>query len=415
MNRRPGRRPTRFASSALWTPHQLPNLGIWLRADMGITLTSLAVPSNLASAWSWDAGIASHSASQPDPVGGTSAYLITEDTSTGSHTGYSYPLGTDDGKGDRTITFWAKSNGRAWVHAIMGNISFWVDIVNGTVGTNLHVGGGDVPIITMTNVGGGWWKVVATQKNETLLPYYSQYLRLYLCDADNSISHTGDGTSGVYFYGVSISTAAVSAWADQSGNGYHATQATASKQPPFCAAQSLTGGRPALGKFDAGGANLHLGFSATNVFPAPWTIAIVTYLASAPAQNVYWHGASFRADNYVDPGGTHHFLIDGAATDANYGSGIGLRAHIDIQDSAGGTHAIYNNSNTPYTFAPYGVDQRKFFDGATDRAIGAWTTGAGFNPGGYLAELVLTSSRMSAGDVARLNMYFARRYGVAIT
>ena len=41
MNRRAGRRPGRGgASGGLWTPKRLPGLDLWLRADMGITIST---------------------------------------------------------------------------------------------------------------------------------------------------------------------------------------------------------------------------------------------------------------------------------------------------------------------------------------------------------------------------------------
>lgn len=38
MNRRSGRRPTRYSSSAIWTPKSISGLQLWLRADLGITI-----------------------------------------------------------------------------------------------------------------------------------------------------------------------------------------------------------------------------------------------------------------------------------------------------------------------------------------------------------------------------------------
>lgn len=40
MNRRPGRRPLRFAASTLWTPKSISGLKLWLRADLGTTIAT---------------------------------------------------------------------------------------------------------------------------------------------------------------------------------------------------------------------------------------------------------------------------------------------------------------------------------------------------------------------------------------
>lgn|SRR5574338_750235 len=138
-----------------------------------------------------------------DPAG-NAVVLLKEDGSTGSHTAYAYP--TDHGVnygGTLRLTYYAKAAGRTWLNLNIGNSAFdvWVDLQNHVVGTVSKVSG-DNPVVMVSDVGGGWNKIVITQTNVPFTAWFGMYTRFYLGNADNSKSYAGDNSSGVELYGL---------------------------------------------------------------------------------------------------------------------------------------------------------------------------------------------------------------------
>ena len=146
----------------------------------------------LDNAW-WaktDVSISANSIASPD--GSLTADLITESATTGLHRVYR----TLTLNGNNSFSFFVKSNGVRWIVLAAGNTTnFGVhtsfDIQNGVVGTSL------IGTSKIENYGNGWYRCIVSG----LANGGATSLNLYLCDGDNVISYTGDGTSGVYAWG----------------------------------------------------------------------------------------------------------------------------------------------------------------------------------------------------------------------
>jgi hypothetical protein len=127
------------------------------------------------------------------PSGLVNADSLIEDTSTATHamsvafTALASPY---------TATIYAKPNGRNWL-----SISFLsttnafasFDLQNGVLGTI-----GAASTATITSVGGGWYRCSMTAT--TIVG--ANTLAFYLASANNTLSYTGNGTSGLFLWGA---------------------------------------------------------------------------------------------------------------------------------------------------------------------------------------------------------------------
>ena len=125
-----------------------------------------------------------------NPFGANTAYLMTENSSSGYHVMYSGVVATT---ALSTYSCYLKSNGRqwAWLSDNAGGVYF--DLVNGVVGT---ASGGRTGSIT--NIGNGWYRCVVS--NNAISGGNQYYISLSLNGADSG-NYTGNGTSGIYVYG----------------------------------------------------------------------------------------------------------------------------------------------------------------------------------------------------------------------
>jgi len=134
------------------------------------------------------------------PDGQTTADLITEDTSTGRHIIY---LNTD--AGTKTASVYMKEAGRRYVGLVVHQATSYktsiVDLRTATVTDN-----DGVQPITISDVGNGWRRVSVSGAPA------AGSLVVALSDVDNndgtlvigSPSYAGDGTSGIYLWGASL-------------------------------------------------------------------------------------------------------------------------------------------------------------------------------------------------------------------
>jgi hypothetical protein len=99
-------------------------------------------------------------------------------------------------------SFYAKAGERNWARLQTQNpFNGWVN-VNLTTGA-IGQSGGFLTNIQVTNVGDGWWRISATNTNDSL----SKGLQLFVIDSDrggSSPSYLGDGTSGIYIWGAQL-------------------------------------------------------------------------------------------------------------------------------------------------------------------------------------------------------------------
>lgn len=135
------------------------------------------------------------------PDGTTTADKITEDTSpTTSH----YVSQTVSYVAGATYAFsvYAKADTRSFMYfqfpagAFTSNLRAWFNVGTGVVGTTPA---GVTSFIQ--NVGGGWYRCTSIAVATTTI---STTALISICPADSTITYTGDGVSGLYFWGANI-------------------------------------------------------------------------------------------------------------------------------------------------------------------------------------------------------------------
>ena len=126
------------------------------------------------------------------PDGTMTADKLVEDSTTASH----YVLqGVTLSAGVYVFSFFAKADGRSWVHtrALFGQTYF--DVTNGVLGT--------VPAgvtATITNFGNGWYRCTASGA----ITAGANTAQIACGSADNTDSTLGDGVSGVFLWGAQL-------------------------------------------------------------------------------------------------------------------------------------------------------------------------------------------------------------------
>jgi hypothetical protein len=97
-----------------------------------------------------------------------------------------------------TVSFYGKAAERNWIYietSISTVKTVWFDLTNGVVGTE-EAG----TVGTITSVGSGWYRCSLTFTTDAT----GGYLVFGIADADNDKSLFGDGTSGLYIWGVQL-------------------------------------------------------------------------------------------------------------------------------------------------------------------------------------------------------------------
>ena len=138
------------------------------------------------------------------PDGTLTADLITEDTTTAGHgiqqSWTIYPNQT------YTLSMYVKANGRTkieidpWGNNYNDFVQYIFDLTNGTYVYNAK-GGASVPYgASIISVGNGWYRIsVSSMISTTITTGAGANIYLY---TGASASYTGNGTSGIYFWGV---------------------------------------------------------------------------------------------------------------------------------------------------------------------------------------------------------------------
>jgi hypothetical protein len=125
------------------------------------------------------------------PDGTTTADLWTEDTSNGTHD-IRQGITTSSG-GFYTFSIYAKANGRSVLDVYVGG-------ANKSANFNLTTGlvtGGSAPIRKIENVGSDWYRI-----SVGCLAASTTTTAIWILNNGSTQSYTGDGTSGMYFWGA---------------------------------------------------------------------------------------------------------------------------------------------------------------------------------------------------------------------
>lgn len=149
--------------------------------------------------WGSPIGLSVSADSTISPDGSLNADLVTEDTSTGAHTIRKLVGPTITATNDYSFSFFVKSNGRDIValsnDAGSASANAFLNITSGSVLSSTF------DSISMEDYGNGWWRIKTTLEATGTGDYNT---RIYTAIADGSFSHTGDGTSGFYLWGLQV-------------------------------------------------------------------------------------------------------------------------------------------------------------------------------------------------------------------
>ena len=136
------------------------------------------------------------------PDGASNAYKLVEDTSTGGHNFRKNSLAVTL-TNTYTFSIIAKKGERDWImlrddlHA--GVSTTYFDLTNGVVGTT------NSAYSNIEALGDGFYRcstsTISTHASSTIYP------ATHLAEADNDVTYTGDGTSGVYIFGAQLEEA----------------------------------------------------------------------------------------------------------------------------------------------------------------------------------------------------------------
>ena len=165
---------------------------------------NLLTYSQLLTNGAWTQTNASIGSTTTAPDGTNTAYLLTEDSTTNSHT-LNRASAFSSTTSPYTISTYAKAGGRTWIVLVPGflsNAAVWFDIQNGAVGT-IQSGATSASI---TSVGNGWFRC------SIVVPAVgaSSASVVYLATGNNNLSYAGNGTSGAYIWGVQLELGSVS-------------------------------------------------------------------------------------------------------------------------------------------------------------------------------------------------------------
>lgn len=209
--------------------------------------------------------------------------------------------------------------------------------------------------------------------------------------------------------GVTLNGSTVSAWADQSGNGRHLSNGTAAQQPTYVASSAGIGSRPAL-SFDGGDI---LSSSAFNLPRACSAFVVCGTLTSRGM--VLEHGS----------GDGFYMYAAGNAAAAVFGA-TGLGYHRAFQSPVStwmpaNSHnaMIYDEISPPVLRSSDGLITPTSTDGGAQASqvrskalnVGA-RSGLSLAHTGQIAEVVLYSRALTAGEIAAVELYLSNRYGV---
>ena len=202
--------------------------------------------------------------------------------------------------------------------------------------------------------------------------------------------------------GVTTSGGTVSAWADQSGGGFSATQATLNKQPGYTSNSLLFNNYPSL-DFDL----IDDAMSTTAVINTrPYSFFVVynsTSSSTAARRAVqgsnnwlmgpYGNRARFYAGAFIDPNTIVPTIVPAISTATS-------------SAAASANAAFYYNGKTSGTGTATGVPGTIY--------LGAYSPITTEPMGGSIAEVIAYTSTVSAVEKNRIESYLALKYGITL-
>jgi hypothetical protein len=97
-----------------------------------------------------------------------------------------------------SYSYYAKSAGFQWIRGVevAGGASFWVDVVNGVVGTKQTSSAGAFTV-SIAPAGNGWFKISVTSNSNST----NTYIYTSPADANGNTTSTPSGTNGILYWG----------------------------------------------------------------------------------------------------------------------------------------------------------------------------------------------------------------------
>jgi hypothetical protein len=136
------------------------------------------------------------------PDGLNTADTLVEDTATSTHY-VTTPTVTVTSGVPYTFSCYVKAAGRSWVRladTAFSNVTAFFNVATGVAGTI----GSSVTANSITSVGNGWYRCTITYATTTT----GSTPRINVASADNTVSYTGDGTSGLFIWGAQLEAGA---------------------------------------------------------------------------------------------------------------------------------------------------------------------------------------------------------------
>ena len=206
--------------------------------------------------------------------------------------------------------------------------------------------------------------------------------------------------------GVTLNAGNVSSWADQSGNGNNATQATPASQPLWVSSNASIRGKPTI-RF-AGATSTYLGHSlgGTSSNFTVWVVVVSVTQTSTNFRCLYGNNAGVLVGSNGSGTSGDWGAYDGATDDGGTTiHGVGGFALTWVSSTPTGTQTFYTNGG-----AGVNVTGTAAYPGASG-LIGQGGGGAQ-TFGGELAEIAVFNTQLTAAQVSLLYSYAHARYGI---
>jgi len=202
--------------------------------------------------------------------------------------------------------------------------------------------------------------------------------------------------------GVTIATG-VSSWADQSGNGNTATQATGSAQPTRNASDASYNNQATLSFASA--ASQFLATGATPSLSQPFSIVVVGNDSGAAAIQALADDKA--ATLYFANNGSGHYYLSG---------GLNVTTNAAASNTPKVLIATINGASTTIRLSAATPDVTGNIGAATLTGVSIGCIGNGVSGflNGKIAEVAVYSKALSVAEVAAINNYANKRYGISI-
>lgn len=206
---------------------------------------------------------------------------------------------------------------------------------------------------------------------------------------------------------VTESSLAVSAWGDSSGSGDAnrvLVQATGGKKPTLTASNAAANNQATIDFVSASSQQLDSTGNWSAALSQPYSIFMVGKDGGGGFQGWASNTASSVAINYGN-GSANMVLYAGSFLASDQGASASPKMVGAVFNDT--SSKIYENARTPRNTGAGGATA------LAQLTLGA-NPGAGIYLNGWLAEVVVYSKALSAGDIDSLCTYFAARYALTI-